>query len=225
MRFSRVYHLLKYSRTVHHRMEPVDPAATESEAGTEKSSEQDTDSTSVGRPDEIFLDPLFVRSLPQHEVFQARMNAAKSCFAVFLRACVWMRNILYGDVAQILLNVMLIVWTAFMIHIGNRYVGECPMSPSLPYAILTGGVFACIAVVLRIISIIYSRFSYLNRPIPGIGKAICLMKLIFFGFFIAHLFCHSFYERSNDPSNPNYCDSGLFDYSSWIKGVNIAYVC
>ncbi|GFX46582.1 uncharacterized protein TNCV_4550211 [Trichonephila clavipes] len=89
--------LLKYSRTMHHRVEPIDPAATESEVGTEESSEQDTDSTSVGRPDEVFLDPLFVRSLPQHEVFLERMRAVKSCFAVFLGACVWMRNILYSD--------------------------------------------------------------------------------------------------------------------------------
>ncbi|GFR12237.1 uncharacterized protein TNCT_524011 [Trichonephila clavata] len=227
--------LRKYSRTMYQRVEPISPAATEPEAGassessskqtTEDSSERDTDLPPVRRPDEVFLDPFFVRSLPQHEEFLGRMRALKSCLAVFLRACIWMRNSLYSDVTQILLNVIRMTWTAFMIYVGNHYVNECPMSPSLPYAILTGGIFACTAVVLRIISIIYSRFSYLNRPIPGIGKSICLMKLIFLGFFIAHLVCHYSYERSNDPSNLNYCNSSLLDYSSWIIGVNIAYVC
>ncbi|PRD26517.1 UNVERIFIED_CONTAM: hypothetical protein NCL1_37879 [Trichonephila clavipes] len=124
--------------------------------------------------------------------------------------------------SQLPVFIVLIPWSIFMMYAGMAYLNRCPMNQVLPYAILAAGMSAFVSLALRIILLVYMKFSFLVHSIPGMRRAIQVFECIFYFFFFLHLVCHYSHERSPDSFDLNYCVSRLYNYSANICIVNIA---
>ncbi|GFR12236.1 uncharacterized protein TNCT_524001 [Trichonephila clavata] len=164
-------------------------------------------------------------AITSYEAFQSTTCPCTSCGVCLYAVYIWIKHFFFSFVSHLPLFIVLFPWSIFMMYAGMAYLNRCPMNQALPYAILAAGMSAFVSLALRIILLVYMKFSLLVHSIPGMRRAIKVVECIFYFFFILHVVCHYSHERSFDSSDPNYCVSRLYNYSANICVVNIVLVC